>query len=177
MRQLLKNANKISLKVCNFEYIMYTINKIADYVIFRLKKEDNGSLVNLKLQKLMYYIQAWYIAFNRVPLFDGKFQAWIHGPVNRELYDRFKDKKSLYSDIDSEDIISEDFDDLSASDKAHIDGVLETYAQFSGYQLETMTHSEDPWILARKGFLPIQRCEHEISEEMMGEFYRKRLQK
>lgn len=154
---------------------MYQINEIADYVIVRLKNEDSSSLVNLKLQKLMYYIQAWHLAFYDKALFDGKFQAWIHGPVSRELYDRFKDTKSLYSEVELSDIVTKDFEHFDENTKAHIDNILEAYAQFSGYQLEIMTHREEPWIAARKGFDPMERCENEIDENLMTQYYKNRL--
>ncbi len=41
----------------------------------------------MKLQKLCYYCQAWYLAWNNEPLFDEEFEAWASGPVCKELYD------------------------------------------------------------------------------------------
>ena len=83
----------------------YNINDIADYIILKIKSEDSASLINLKLQKLLYYIQAWSYGIKHDNFFIGDFQAWIHGPVNREIYDRFKDTKTLYSDINLDDVI------------------------------------------------------------------------
>ena len=74
---------------------MATINQISDYVIFRSKAEGDADLSALKHQKLLYYIQAWHLAFNGTPAFEADFQAWIHGPVNREIYELYKDKKYL----------------------------------------------------------------------------------
>lgn len=158
---------------------MYNVNQIADYTIFRLSAEEESGLVNLKLQKLLYYIQAWHLAFNNYPLFDGKFQAWIHGPVNREIYNRFKDTKYLYSSInlDDIDIQSNNLNNTLPEDVIlHINNVLDAYAPFSATDLEIMTHREEPWLQARKGFNPQQRCEREIDEKIMGSYYRKRLE-
>ena len=70
---------------------MNSIHDITDYIILRVKSEDRfASLINLKLQKLLYYVQAWSYGINKKPMFDGEFEAWIHGPVNREIYNRFK---------------------------------------------------------------------------------------
>ena len=64
---------------------MNSIHDIADYIILRVKSEDkNASLINLKLQKLLYYVQAWSYGINKKSMFTGDFEAWIHGPVNRE---------------------------------------------------------------------------------------------
>ena len=70
---------------------MITINEVCDYIIFRLKSEGKGSLNHLKLQKLLYYVQAWHLAFygETFSLMEN-FKAWIHGPVNRTIYNRFK---------------------------------------------------------------------------------------
>lgn len=158
-----------------WEVSMQDINKVCDYVIFRLKSEDEYTCTNLKLQKLLYYIQAWHLALKSEPLFRGKFQAWIHGPVSREIYNRFKDTKSLYSEIVISDIKGDDFNNLEEEIKKHIDTVLETYAGFTSYELEKMTHDEEPWITARNGYQPTQRCEVEIDEQIMERYYKARL--
>ncbi|MES1173555.1 MAG: type II toxin-antitoxin system antitoxin SocA domain-containing protein, partial [Myxococcales bacterium] len=57
-----------------------TVHDVCDYTI--VKCSDAGEpLSALKLQKLVYYAQAWYLAFAGVPLFHGTFEAWVHGPV------------------------------------------------------------------------------------------------
>lgn len=154
---------------------MVTVHDVADYIVLKLK-EAGAPLSALKLQKLLYYVQAWHLAFHGVPLFRGKFQAWVHGPVNRDLYDRFSGTKSLYSDIRLDDV-REHFNpnDISADDRMHIDTVLEHYAKYSGSQLEDLTHRELPWIEAREGYAPAERCEREISEDTMQSYYAGRL--
>lgn len=153
---------------------MIEINDLADYIITKLS-EGGESLSNLKLQKLAYYCDAWHLAFKGEKLVDSDFQAWIHGPVSRELYDRFSSTKSLYSDISIENR-SEDFQlESVASVSGHIDTVLESYGKFSGAQLEEMTHRELPWIEARKGYRPSQRCENVLDNEVITKYYKSRL--
>jgi uncharacterized phage-associated protein len=156
---------------------MKNIHDVCDYVIFRTTGEGNGFLSHLKLQKILYYTQSWYLAYEKNSLFDGKFQAWIHGPVNREIYNRFKDSKYMYSTINMVDIKMDDlaFNVLSEEEKDHINSVLEAYAPFSDVQLEKMTHDERPWIEARSGFEPFQRCEKEINEKTMQDYYASRI--
>lgn len=86
---------------------MNTINDIADYVIrYANADDDNISLSNLQLQKLLYYIQAWSYGINGHPIFNGAFQAWVHGPANVDIFHRFKDTgKTLYSEITMKDIL------------------------------------------------------------------------
>src|SRR5690554_6537663 len=152
------------------------IHDLCDYII--VKVNAGGEVLdNLKLQKLMYYCQAWYAAFNDGnKLVDSDFQAWVHGPVSREIFDRFKDSKTLYSSVEEGDVRKDfDFNSLSERDQLHIDIVIHVYVKFSGAELEQMTHMEDPWLEARKGYTPAQRCEVPISVKTMGDYYRKRL--
>ncbi len=154
---------------------MMDINDVCDYIIVKVTAAGE-SLNFLKLQKLVYYCQAWHLAIHKQPLFDGKFQAWIHGPVSRELFDRFKEEKSLYTEMDESDTrLGFDVSGIVKSKRLFINDVLETYAGLSGTQLEEMSHSENPWIEARKGHRPTQRCEVEISETTMQKYYEKRL--
>lgn len=152
-----------------------TIHDACDFILTKAT-EEGSSLNFLKLQKLVYYAQAWHLAIHRQPLFQGRFQAWIHGPVNRELFDRFKGRKQLYSAMELGDVRSGfDLGQISNEKARFLDSILETYAGLTGSQLEEMTHNEDPWIQARKGYRPSERCEVELSEELMGRFYRSRL--
>lgn len=149
----------------------------CDYIILKMT-EGQDSLNNIKLQKLLYYVQAWYLAFNEKPLFeDGEnFQAWVHGPVNRQIYDRFSSTKSLYADITYDDIRDGfDFENLNEDELEHIDVVLELYGKYSGTELEDMTHEEEPWINARTGFRSSQRCEVELNNSDMYTYYSSRL--
>ena len=66
--------------------------KIADYFI-GLSNETGSLITNLKLQKLVYYAQAWSLALNNEELFADDFQAWVHGPVLVSLYDRYRTNK------------------------------------------------------------------------------------
>ena len=65
---------------------MATIIQISDYVIFRCKAEGDTDLNCLKHQKLLYYIQAWHLAFFGIKAFEGDFQAWIHGIKIQNIY-------------------------------------------------------------------------------------------
>lgn len=153
------------------------INDATDYLIVKLV--EGGAFLNvLKLHKLLYYCQAWHLAFNKRPLFENyNFQAWVHGPVSRAVYDRFLGSKSMYSNLSMEDIRA-GFDprSLAESDRALIDAVLESYGHLSGDQLEAMTHVEDPWLEARAGLPASARSEVIISNNTMMEYYARRLE-
>jgi len=153
------------------------INTVCDYIILRCA--NAGVVLNvLKLQKLLYYTQAWHLAFGKGRLFNGKFQAWVHGPVNRPIYDRFAGSKSLFSEVTAVDVHdAKSAEHLTQAQKHHINSVLDEYGKFSGSQLELMTHRESPWIEAREGLGELDRCEGEIDEDSMKVFYGRRLKK
>lgn len=69
-----------------------TARQVADYVIAFLA-EHGDPTTNLKLQKLLYYSQAWYLALYDLPLFDDRIEAWVHGPVVPPVYGAFKGKE------------------------------------------------------------------------------------
>lgn len=152
---------------------MTTIDDACDYII---SKTEQDGLSLLKLQKLLYYCQAWFLAFGKGRLFDGKFQAWVHGPVNRQIYDRFKDSKLLYSSVSADDIRRDfSYNNLTSDEKSQIDAILSVYAAYTGDQLESMAHQEEPWIAARGSLSLHERCENEIDEAIMERYYKSRL--
>ena len=144
---------------------MYDINKIADYFIW-LHHEFGDVITNLRLQKLVYYAQAWYLALNNEKLFDEDFEAWIHGPVNPSLYDRFK--KYKWNPI-SEEISKPELD---PEVEKHLKEIMEVYSGFSSYELETISHKEEPWVNAR-GDLPFDApSSNIISQDDMKSYYK-----
>lgn len=135
-----------------------------------------GPMSHLKLQKLLYYCQAYHLAYFSEPLFDEDFEAWVHGPVCRDIYDVLKGKSVLYSDITYSEY---DFDadialqEIVSSDQFNIvNDVLKTLGSWTGTELENATHSEQPWINARKGLAPNQNCSNFISKDDMMAYYK-----
>jgi uncharacterized phage-associated protein len=109
-------------------------------------------------------------------MFDEEFQAWVHGPVSRKIFDRFKEGKSLYSQITEADVRSGfNLDVIDDEVSRKIDSVLDLYGGFTGDQLEELTHEELPWIEARGDLSPTARSETVISEDTMGRYYRARI--
>lgn len=153
---------------------MNSIHDIADYIIWKTQ-EDGRPLNLLKLQKLAYYVQAWHLAYHGKGIVSARFQAWVHGPVNRDLYDRFN--SSMLYDAVTIEHLTPGFDPCKIPQEARnfIDGVLDAYGPFTGSQLEALTHGETPWIQARKGYGPTDLCSALIDEKLMAETYRARI--
>lgn len=150
-----------------------TYKDVSDY--FLAFANDVGQLItNLKLQKLVYYAQAWYLANYGKPLFDSDFQAWVHGPVIPDLYHEMKafGYNPIIQPLDIKKI-EKRFD---ADTLDFLKEVVDVYMPYEAYDLERMVHREQPWIQARDGCAPDEICTNMISKESMGEFYAKRLQ-
>lgn len=156
---------------------MNSIHDVADYIILKVKSEDEtASLINLKLQKLLYYVQAWSYGINKKPMFEGEFEAWIHGPVNRAIYDRFSPTKYLYSEINIADCKNKEVK-FSDEDTEFIDFILENYLKYSGAELERLSHNEKPWLETRGDLGVNERCDKIIAPELMMDYYGKKWEK
>ena len=127
----------------------------------------------LTLQKLLYYIQGNYAAIYDKPLFDAPCEAWVHGPVYRNVYNLFRDFK--YNPIDDDRFVplKESALPLTPEAKEVVDRVLDTLGMYSGKVLESITHKETPWLDARKGFLPDETSHAEISLDAMKSYFKK----
>lgn len=67
---------------------------VANFII-EVAKEEENPVTNLKLQKVLFFLQGYYLnKYNRV-LFDGKFAKWQYGPVEEEIYQIFKSQGSM----------------------------------------------------------------------------------
>lgn len=160
-----KNAiNKLGEKT--FENSIQTeIEIIAEYII-TIGKE----ITPLALQKILYYAQGFYKAFFGSFLFEDDCQAWVHGPVYVNIYEKYRDFKSsnIFIDIDY------DIEDIIADEKREIlDAVIKYFGYYNGKALEKMSHYETPWINARKGLLPTENSNNIINKEDIKEYFEK----
>lgn len=145
---------------------MISANQVADFFL-AFAKEHGDYISQLKLQKMVYYADAWFLVNNKVPLIEEDFEAWVHGPVVRSLYHRFKEYRwnPILEDVD--------FPDIDSELEEHLVDIYDVFGTFSGYELEQMTHDEQPWIEARGTCEPDEACETTISKDTMREFYTK----
>ena len=146
------------------------MNSILDVAKWFLAKEK---MTHKKLQKLCYYAQAWSYAIQPEPLTNAVFEAWVHGPVYRNVYNLFRDFK--YNPIDDDRFVplKESALPLTPEAKEVVDRVLDTFGMYSGKVLESITHKEAPWLDARKGFLPDETSHAEISLDAMKAYFKK----
>ncbi|WP_339145462.1 MULTISPECIES: type II toxin-antitoxin system antitoxin SocA domain-containing protein [unclassified Sutcliffiella] len=146
---------------------LYDSLRVAEWFVANTDRESGASITHLKLQKLMYYAQAWTKVLLGKKLFDSRIEAWMHGPVVTEVYHRYKSHS--YHELP----IPDEAPDLDTNVEFVLSEILRVYGKYDAKYLEELTHQEDPWIEARNG-LPLEaRCENEIPLEKMEEFYRK----
>lgn len=138
--------------------------------ILKRVNESQSAVDPLKLQKLLYYIQAWSLVLREHPIFSEPLEAWVHGPVVPSVYRHYKGHsyQVIYIPADPHSIGSEE--------AQVIDLVCETYGKKTGTFLENLTHSEDPWLQARSGLKSHQRSNRQISLKAMTRYYSKFLQ-
>lgn len=128
-----------------------------------------------KIQKLCYYAQAWSLAFNDMDIIEGiEFEAWPHGPVNRQLWDvlkRFGWRDIKISD-EMLDVIKQDNPLAFSKDQTEIlNFVWENYGDYYADDLEAISHNEDPWKEARIGKNKFEKSNQLISKETMKRYY------
>lgn len=127
---------------------MLSADDVARYFLATQPEDAGERITNLKLQKLCYYAQGFSLAMLERPLFREPIHAWAHGPVVQDLYHRYKE----YGDNPIPAPGEMDFSRYSDEERELMDDVAEVYGQFSGWKLRTMTHSEPPWLEARKRY-------------------------
>ena len=140
---------------------MNTIYDLANWFLYK------SSISHKKLQKLCYYAVAWHYAlYNSILVSDDEFEAWVHGPVSQFLWHEYKD----YGwELIPQSKTQSDFD---GNTEEYLEIVLNTYDEFSGHQLEALTHDELPWIEARDGLEDYQPSNNKINPMTMKQFYR-----
>lgn len=149
------------------------IHAVADYFILKADAEAGDPITHLKLQKLLYYAQAWHLAIGGEELVKDEFEAWVHGPVARAIYERFQGKS--WQPLSINQLATDPAKELNDDMRGFLDEVWDIYGQFGAKRLEVLTHSEAPWKEARAGLSPIERCEKPISKETMKKFYGEQL--
>lgn len=140
---------------------MTTVFDAAAYVLKKC-----GKMTTMKLQKLVYYAQAWSLVWDDRPLFGERIEAWANGPVCPVLYDAHRGRFDI-----SVDDIEGDESSLSEDAVKTVDAVIGYYGDKSSHWLSQLTHEEPPWRDARRGLKAGERGTNEITNADMVEYY------
>lgn len=123
---------------------MVKAHQVADFLLF-LKENDYRSLdlSNLKLQKLLYYCQGYYLAMYNEPMFEDPIEAWKYGPVVRDVYKKYY----YFGDLDIKQEIKNPWVlGLNERQMSIVAYVWKTLGEMRPGKLVDKTHSETPWI-------------------------------
>ncbi len=148
------------------EIPMRTVQKIAAYIL-----QKQGHMTVMKLQKLVYYAQAWSLVWDEVPLFNNRIEAWANGPVCPELYREHRGAFSVGPGDIAQTLVGLTDPEIAKDARETVEAVLGFYAGRSAHELSELTHRESPWLRARKGLAPGERGDAVITHSSMAEYY------
>lgn len=138
---------------------MASVLDVAEYILQKM-----GPISAMKLQKLVYYSQAWSLVWDDAPLFAEPIEAWANGPVVRKLYEAHRGQFEVRS-------VGGDPSKLNADQIDTIQAIIGSYGTHNSQWLSDLTHSEEPWKQARQGLSEIARSDREITSASMAEYY------
>lgn len=143
------------------EQLMYkycvSITDVANYIL-----NQCNDITPLALQKALYYSQGFYFAFFNNFLLKEDCEAWVHGPVYRDIYDSYKDYK--YETINDFQPVNPNV--FTPNQKNILDNVIRSFCCYGGKVLEEFTHSETPWNKTR-GNLPLDAASNRTIEKSL----------
>lgn len=120
----------------------YKAMDVARLLIWQTNTEQGDLITNLKLQKLLFYQQGFWLAEYGEPLFAERVEAWAYGPVVPAVYDRFKGYGRTALDVQKE---GREMHFAPAERERFFYSVYEVFVQYSASALMRMTHEEAPW--------------------------------
>ena len=142
---------------------MYRALSVARYIIERCHLQ-NRTISNLKLQKILYFVQAEFLVSTDQPCFAEEIEAWDFGPVVPEVYQEYKIFGSANIPVFRRGVRTIT---ISRDDQELINGIVDECAQYSASALVDITHRQTPWIEAynRPGYNNV------ISKESIREYF------
>lgn len=121
---------------------MYRALTVARYIIERCNSQ-NRTISNLKLQKILYFVQAEFLAVKNQPCFNDEIEAWDFGPVVPAVYQQYKIFGSsnipVFGRLVNPVVIRD-------NDQELINRIVDECARYSASALVEITHNQSPWI-------------------------------
>lgn len=135
-----------------------------EFLALQEMSPDAPTIDPMKLQKLLFYAHAWYLALNDGPLFEEDIEAWPWGPVVRNLYIEFRSfgnrpivgKKATVLKKTGPGVLDFQFIEPAAVGgevKSFLQQIWEVHKNFTGVQLSNSTHAEkEPWTIIKEKY-------------------------
>lgn len=147
---------------------MYTALSVARYIIDYCNEIGRG-ISNLKLQKILYFVQAQFLVSisNNTPCFSDPIEAWDFGPLVPSVYHHYKVYGSAIIPSDKNDPLLPIYQRISESDKKLINYMIDQIADYSASTLMQVIHNQDPW-----GNAYVQGQNNTIANEDIRRFFK-----
>jgi uncharacterized phage-associated protein len=142
--------------------------EVAAFLVHLASAEEEPEfLPSLRLNRLLYYCQGWYLAAHDRTLFPERLEAWATGPVVPVVFEALRARD--WQPIPAEDLPSPE--GLAAEEQEHIGRIWEAYKDYTGGTLSALARDEEPWRQARNGTSVAQRSDAEITVEALRGFF------
>ena len=136
------------------------ILKLSRYIVHNFSQQSPDGITPMKLQKLLFYVKAWTLVAGYQLISEEDFEHWDYGPVNRDIYNEYKQYGSKKIEIDRQKSL-----DITSTEKELIDFIVDNYIEFDAFTLSAMTHTEEPWDTTSRNEI--------ISNELIESYYSK----
>ncbi|MDR1039734.1 MAG: DUF4065 domain-containing protein [Deltaproteobacteria bacterium] len=135
---------------------IYSAVAVANWFIERNRIEP-CELTHLKLQKLLYFAQGWYLAYHNAPLFEDPIEAWKYGPVVRSVYYALNDRRKnevITEPIEGYVLQGENYKVIGTPGMSFRDdgtevfmvSIWKNYSRMNPWELVSISHAkESPW--------------------------------
>ena len=158
---------------------MYNVLDVSRFVI----NYCNGKkylISNLRLQKLLYFIQAYFLKNGEEPCFSENIEAWNFGPVVPCVYYEYKKygnsnipEVQNFMTVVQQDgkirIVKMKFNDsvIDEKDRVVIQSIIDSLSRYSTTDLVNVTHNQSPW---KDAYVPNKR-RRIITNEAIRSFF------
>lgn len=143
---------------------MYNVLDVARYIIWYCKKKGY-SISNLKLQKILYFVQAEFLVSVGSPCFAEEIEPGILVRIVPEVYHEFK----IFGSADIPKFVCMNADEaILKKDKTMINEMVTSVELTSASTLVEITHNQDPWLHAYE-----RHCNNVIEKKAIKQYFEK----
>ncbi|MCI8526903.1 MAG: DUF4065 domain-containing protein [Oscillospiraceae bacterium] len=125
---------------------MVTVVDVAAYVIEKYEALTGEQLSEVKLHKLLYFIQRESLALAGYPAFRGAFEGWKIGPVSPDVHNNYFEGEITCKT----NAIPDEVQYLS-------NNIIFEYGALASWKLTEMSYRETSWENSRKGLTPCEK--------------------
>jgi uncharacterized phage-associated protein len=122
-----------------FSCAKYEALEVSEYILYYYSQTIKDPISNLKLQKILYYVQAKFLVEKKEPCFKEDILAWQYGPVVLEVYNEYRYNSARSIMVEESNV------NIDYKDKNLIESICKSKTGYTAFQLVDHTHEEDPW--------------------------------